>query len=375
MGILTQHITMDAEPVAQRAAKAGRPLPPGLADVITRCMQKNPAQRFSTMDELVNVLVQIYRSMVGPGMSTYMEAFPVLPSSAHQVQPTPPPMTGPFGIGNAQSAAIAAAGPSGAQHISASGSAIYPAPRKSKLGMILAIVAVLAVGGGVAAMVVVNGNKDPGKGSGSGSQIASNDPGSGSSKVVEVGGRDAGSATVAQNGSDHPLAGSDHPAAGSDHPAAGSDAGSNHAGSGTGSEQAGSDVESHHGSDAGSNTPPPVEVVHVPLFARNGVAFEVYENGVKLFDGPDNLEVPKGEKRTVVIKARGFKDKTIVVEGSKKKVQFSLDRLAVNNGSGSGHVLPPPGPSCATAIVDPASKACVAQYCAKHPDDSKCGLE
>ena len=67
MGILTQHITMEPEPVAQRAAKAGRSLPPGLADVITRCMQKNPAQRFSTMDELVNVLVQIYRGIVGPG--------------------------------------------------------------------------------------------------------------------------------------------------------------------------------------------------------------------------------------------------------------------------------------------------------------------
>src|SRR4029079_11418111 len=86
-----------AEPVAARAARAGRQLPPGLADVITRCMQKNPAQRFSTMDELVNVLVQIYRGMVGPGMSTYMEAFPVMPSSAHQVQPTPPPMTRPAG--------------------------------------------------------------------------------------------------------------------------------------------------------------------------------------------------------------------------------------------------------------------------------------
>src|ERR1700733_2307936 len=51
MGILTQHITMEPEPVAQRAARAGRQLPAGLADVITRCMQKNPAQRFSRMDE------------------------------------------------------------------------------------------------------------------------------------------------------------------------------------------------------------------------------------------------------------------------------------------------------------------------------------
>src|SRR5262249_28774494 len=108
MGILTQHITMDPEPVAQRAARAGRQLPPGLADVITRCMQKNPAQRFATMDDLVNVLVQIYRGVVGPGMSSYMEAFPVMPSAVHQVQPTPPPMTGPVIMSGAHAATIAA---------------------------------------------------------------------------------------------------------------------------------------------------------------------------------------------------------------------------------------------------------------------------
>src|SRR5512140_2414422 len=49
MGILTQHITTEPEPVAQRAAKAGRQLPPGLADIVTRCLRKNPAERFQTM--------------------------------------------------------------------------------------------------------------------------------------------------------------------------------------------------------------------------------------------------------------------------------------------------------------------------------------
>jgi hypothetical protein len=115
----------------------------------------------------------------------------------------------------------------------------------------------------------------------------------------------------------------------------------------------------------------------VSLFARNGVVFEVYENGVKLFEGPDILEVPKGDRRTVVIKARGFKDKVLVVDAKKKKVQFSLDRLPVNAGSGSAHgIVPPPGPNCTSSIVEPANKACVAQYCAKHPEDqNKCGLE
>src|SRR5678815_4257088 len=72
MGILTQHITMEPEPVAQRAAKAGRHLPPGLAEVITKCLQKDPEKRYRSMDELVNALVGVYRTMAGAGMSSYM---------------------------------------------------------------------------------------------------------------------------------------------------------------------------------------------------------------------------------------------------------------------------------------------------------------
>ena len=61
MGILTQHITTEPEPVAQRAARAGRQLPPGLAETNARGMQKNPAKRFQAMDELVGTLVEIRR--------------------------------------------------------------------------------------------------------------------------------------------------------------------------------------------------------------------------------------------------------------------------------------------------------------------------
>jgi hypothetical protein len=118
---------------------------------------------------------------------------------------------------------------------------------------------------------------------------------------------------------------------------------------------------------------PATETVRVLLMSRNGVDFEAYENGAKVVDGPGDLEVTKGQKRTVVIKAKGFKDKTLVIEGDKKRVQFTLDRNA-------SQVVPvhstPTGPNCANVIVDPRSKACVAQYCAKHPEDeSKCGLE
>ncbi len=370
MGILTQHITMEPEPVAQRAAKAGRSLPPGLADVITRCMQKNPAQRFSTMDELVNVLIQIYRGIVGPGMSTYMEAFPVLPSSAHQIQPTPPPMTGPVVVSGSHAATIAAPGPSGSAPIIAQRPGTYPpgaypgppgaypgppvtypgppVTQKRKTGLIIAIVAVMAVGGGIAAFVVFNNNKG---------SVPPPKPVSDASVVVPL---DASLTTPI----DANLADSG--------PNRASDAAD--AADAAGAAPVDAAVET---SDAGGNTTPPPDVVQVPLFVRNGVEFEVYENGTKVLDGPGMLEVRKGEKQTVVIKARGFKDKTVVVIGTKRRMMFSLDRLVVNGGSGSAHIpVPPPGPNCSNEIVDPSNRTCVAQYCAKHPDDvSKCGLE
>src|SRR6185503_6293237 len=258
----------------------------------TRCMQKNPAQRFATMDELVNVLVQIYRGVVGPGMSTYMEAFPVMPSSAHQVQPTPPPMTRPVGIGNASAPTIAApsgSGPALMQPQLGPPSGVYPGastaiPRRSKAGVIIAVLAVLAVGGGVAAFVVVNnkGPKGPSDGSGSGSQVVIVEPGSGrgSTQVGHDASDGSGSATISHDGSGSGAG-------------PGSDVGSNRAGSDGGSAHEGSNVEPGHGSDGGSNTPPPVEVIPVLLFARNGVVFEVYEGGKKVLDGPDALEVPK----------------------------------------------------------------------------------
>jgi len=402
MGILTQHITMDAEPVAQRAAKAGRQLPPGLADVITACMQKNPAQRPSSMDELVNVLVRIYRGIVGPGMSTYMEAFPVMPSAAHQVQPTPAPMNRP--ITGPYQTPVTPIGPSGSQPVMSAGSSgVYPGPsgphaaQKSKVGMIVAILVVLAVGGGIAALVVVNNNnnKGPGTGSGSGSQVAINDRGSeGSNQAIPDG---AGKLGAGQGGSGHEgSAVIPHGGSGS----AGSNAViSDGSGSNTdpgGSGHGGPDAGSNQVPDQGSNTPPPADVVLVPLFARNTSQFEVYEGSVRLFEGPDNLEVAKGQKRTVVIKARGFKDKTLVVPGVKKKVQFSLDRIAgpsphpgpgpgpgpgsnaiPDPGPGPNHVPPPPppGPDCTNAILAPRSKDCVKQYCAAHASDVKCGLE
>jgi serine/threonine-protein kinase len=369
MGILTQHITAEPEPVAQRASAAGRQLPPGLADVITRCMQKNPAHRFATMDELVNVLIQIYRGLVGPGMSTYMEAFPVVPTAAHQIQPTPQPMTGPYQVGQSQAVPAVPSGPSGSQPVlmqpgqsgvysgSTAASSVFQPPRKSKTGLVIAILAVLAVGGGVAAFAIVSSQGGGGKGSGS--QVASNDPGSagkdpGSGHVVTpppvtV---DAAVATVTPDAAE--VAGTDPGPGSNPGPGSGSDAGSGH-------------------EPAGSNAPPPVAVVEVPLFGRNVGAFEVWENGAKIADGPGMIEVPKGEQRTVVIKARGFKDKSVTIDGiAKKKVQFSLSPIPVVHDP-HDHVTPQPPPTdCTNSLRDPSNQACRKQYCATHENEPKC---
>jgi hypothetical protein len=283
------------------------------------------------------------------------------------------PLTGAVPISNAHMATIAASGPSGsAPIVSMRASGVYPgtsvgAQPRSKVGLIIAILAVLAVGGGVAAFVVVSGRKP---GPGPGSQIASNGPEHGpehgSNGLQDGPGRDASVAIAPDAAALVALA----PDAGP-----GSDA----VIPGNGSDHQGSGSAEHDG----SNTPPPPEVETVPvvLTARNVMAFQVYENGEKVLDGPDALLVGKGEKRTVVIKAAGFRDKTLVVDSTKKKVQFALSRIpgpGPGPGSGSGHTVitpPPPGPDCSFKILDPKSKACVEQYCAKHPEEDKCHLD
>ena len=375
MGILTQHITSEPEPVAQRAAKAGRQLPMGLAEIITRCMQKNPAQRFSTMDELVNALIAVYRGIAGPGMSTYMEAFPV-GSAQHASQPTPPPMQP--GAYSAQTIA-APSGPHGPmtpqpmQHVGSqphmqgvqggyydpSGSVVTK--KKSSMGLIIAIIVLLAAGGAIAAVVLLGGKDDHKPGDGSGSALATND-GSGSA------GSDHVVTPPPHNGSDHtvPANGSDHtvPANGSDHtvPPNGSDT-----------------VTPPNGSD--TVTPPPVAKVNVILDVVPRVSYEVYEAGSLVPDVFDSgLDIVKGSSRKIEIRAKGFKPKSVTVDDHKRRVAVSLERIGGGNpnpntgsnaGSNTTHNLPPKV-DCSDRIVD-QSKACRDQYCAKHPDDEKKG--
>ena len=360
MGILTQHITTEPEPVAQRAAKAGRQLPMGVAEIITRCMQKNPAQRYATMDELVNALIQIYRGIAGPGMSTYMEAFPVGMSAGHPV-PTPPPLTGPVHVGSAHA-------PTQTPHVlghvhgtgpvplptGASGPNLLPATgsssagysgytgvpiKKSNTGLIIAIIAVLLVGGAVAVFAVVDGDKQQG-GNGSGSNVALvEDAGVGSSDPPVA------DAMVATVDAAVPLADAEVVAA--------------------------ADAAVEPPADAGPMIP---ETVQILIKSRHHPTFEVWENDRKLFDGPDNLPVVAGESRKITIKARGFKDKTLTVPSSARGGKFELPRLdrVAGPGPGPGSSRPPADPGCKNIVVDSSSAACVRQYCQFHPDDMRC---
>jgi hypothetical protein len=249
-------------------------------------MQKSPDQRYRTMDELVNALIGVYRGIAGAGMSTYMEAFPV-GASQHIPQPTPPPMmSGGHGIAPTMAAtpsqpmSAAMTPPVGMVGASQSGlydpsGSVVAAPKKSKVGLVIAILVVLAAGGGIAAFVLMNKGDDT-KQPGTGSQVAVTEPGS----ATET----------------HPDATTTQPT--------GTDPWGTKAGSAEGSAKvAGS-------GDIGSDTtppPPPSDAVGVAIFTQPDVPFEVWENGVKVQDGMDDVMVDKGTKRKLVLKAKGFR--------------------------------------------------------------------
>jgi serine/threonine-protein kinase len=387
MGILTQHITTEPEPVAQRAAKAGRSLPPGIAEIITRCMQKDPARRFQTMDELVNALIQVYRTVAGPGMSTYMEAFPV-GTTSHQAQPTPPPMTGaqvaqvaaqvptmaagypPPGQSQPVMPQQMASGPSAALSSSQSGlydpsGSVVAVHKKSKAGVITAIAVLLAVGGGIAAVMVLGDGKkkDDARGGGSGSQVV--DQGSGSADVVTP--PDHGGPGSQAWGSDT----QHHDGSGS-----GSDQQAN-SGSGAGSETNEQGSGSQGNGDGSATLPPKPETIDVAVFTEPFVnEFEIWEAGKKVQNGDEDLAIVPGTPRTITVKAKGFKEsKPIVVDGKKKRVRVKLQPAGGGMRPPDPNNTKPPGIDCSASIKDPKNKKCIAQFCASHTDDPRCDAE
>ena len=351
MGILTQHITSDAEPVAQRAAKAGRTLPQGLAEVITRCMRKNPAERYATMDELVADLVAIYRGIAGPGMSTYMEAFPT-GSAAHSAQPTPPPYA-PTGVPMQTGPSQHQSQPNVMHGIPQSGpypGVPYAQPKKSSMGLVIAILAILAIGGGIAAFVIL-GNKDKGTtNNGTGSDvIAQNGSATTSGSAATTGSATTGSATIPTSGS----------------------ATIPTTGSATGSAETGSAATT--GTGSGILPPPqPVEVVievpgHAQIFDETGKP--VGSNGYI-------ARITPGESHTYTVKLHGFHDKKVVVDGKQTLVTVNLAPLGGTQTTPHTGSSGPATPKmdCTQRVIDPRNKDCQKQFCAGHSSEPACAI-
>ncbi|MEZ4402858.1 MAG: protein kinase [Kofleriaceae bacterium] len=351
MGILTQHITTEPEPIAQRAAKAGRPLPPGLAEVVAKAMAKDPEKRYRSMDEFVAGLVEVYRAQAGAGMSSFMEPFKpataampatlvagppsartvVAPGMGHGPAPTPspyapqPPYGAPSG-GYPQPSGPHPGGPppaggydpgaSGPYNPAASGPYFNPdssqfamseaPPKKGKGGLIAVLLLVLVVAGGAVALVLTLGKDKKSDG--------------GEAPVAEI---DAGSGAVVQ--ADPIDAGAPAPDA-----AAG---------------LAVAEVDAGLEPDAAAVVDPVPTNDVVVLISTNARRATIYVDGKKLGAAPKVLKVTPGTTHEVKIKASGYLDKTVTVDGLQEEVKVLLDAKP------SGGNTKPPKLDCA----DPAN--------------------
>ncbi len=132
----------------------------------------------------------------------------------------------------------------------------------------------------------------------------------------------------------------------------------------------------NQGSNDGSATlPPQPETIGVAIFTQPFVNdFEIWEGGKRLQDGDVDLEITPGTPRTIVVKAKGFKDsKPVVVTGKKSRVAVKLQAKAGPKPPDT--TTKPPGIDCSTTIKDPKNKKCIAQFCAAHADDLRCDAE
>lgn len=415
MGILTQHITTEPEPIAQRAAKAGRTLPPGIEGIVARCMQKDPNNRFASMDELVQALVNVYRAVAGAGMSSYMEAFPQSPqgaqgSSASSSVPahyTPPPLTGPVAIGTGQPHGTPMPGPHGPAGPYGTG----PGPHGPQGPQGLGPQGMPGPHGpGPQGPQGMHGTPPPGYPPGpSGSHSAvparpgtgpygAYDP-SGSSvlpqKKSKVGLIAAiiivlvvvgGGVTFLVISSKKPGNGAVDAGA-----VATADAGSPwqkpDAGGAAGIPDAGVPPQPPDAAppepDAGTvmtpdaavpvtpdAAPPPdkPDAGAVPSVTTVEVVFSVSPSSARLYDGSRSLsgmrvEVNPKKPKKITVKASGYKSKTVTVNGKDDRISVSLDKEDER----------PPPMDCSDKLIDGRNATCLRQYCKKHSTAMECG--
>jgi serine/threonine-protein kinase len=362
MGILTQHITAEPKPPSRMAAEHGRTLPPGVEEIILHAMRKDPEQRYQSMDELIGALVAVYRSIAGAGMSTYMQAYPgsgagLAPSTSMPVRAAATPL--PYGQGPSGPVTMPSGDSSSPYHMPMAGSAAYPSPhqplsplpqaasdsyvadypgaRKSKVGLIIALLVILLGAGGAAAYFLFF-NKGDEK-----TQTASNQS--------QTGAADAAAKVVTPQ------------------PPAVADAGVK------------LQTPPPAAIDAGPKVvvkPPvikkPKPWVQVLVNSRPQGADIVAADGKKIGTTPAIIKVQQGSPIHLTLKRRRHRDEPITIDGSQEKVSFNLERVGGRpDRPGPGPDEPPEPPrSKDPCAVNPRSVEC---RCSKDSSLPECGLE
>ncbi|MBI4510612.1 MAG: protein kinase [Deltaproteobacteria bacterium] len=307
MGILTQHITSEPEPPAQRAAVNGRNLPVELEQVIQRALRKDPTQRFATMNDLVAALSDVYRRTVGAGSTAPVAPPPLTASQVMQAQaahlssmgttpfpsalanvvtpvpmppvasPTPTPVPYPAATGTVPPSPVHAAGPEAAEALPSSRGKAFP----------LAVGAALLLAGGLGAFLLVGGRGPRG-----------------------VGDTHEDTAALARG----------------DKPSAGDEAGS------VGREQ---------GRELAA--PTPAEDTHKASTPMVNVLVDSVPRGAAILKGssvlgetPSNVAVTEGQPMSLTLRLPGYEDAVVSVDGKQPKVTQRLETVHAGSGHGSG---------------------------------------
>jgi eukaryotic-like serine/threonine-protein kinase len=127
------------------------PVPNSLDDLILRCLAKNPVERPQTASEIRVQLDKILATEAAETLPSQADAIPTRPAFTAVPAPTPASLTGP-GSSTPPAAAI-----SGAPVSSTAAAIEAVAPRRSRLGLVVGLVALVAVGGAIALVLVLKG--------------------------------------------------------------------------------------------------------------------------------------------------------------------------------------------------------------------------
>jgi serine/threonine-protein kinase len=330
MAILTQHITTEPVPPKQAAAANGRLLPPGLDDIILRCMRKDPKDRYGTMDELVQALVEMYRAVAGSGMSGYYDTVAASgPMSGRHPRPTPSPAGSgtapPHVTGGAPAPTQSGAVPRGS--VSMPGRA-WPAPDEAPLdlerpargrGRAVALVALLLVAGAAVGGYVLWSRGQQGAAA---QAQASNDD----------------STTRPASGGERPVVATPQPGTGGDKPSTVVTPAASPDAAPAADKPAAGDGDGDAGDDDGPRDKPPAVQVTVLVNSRPQGA-NVYAGATRLGRTPLNVDVTQGEVVSLRLERRGFADAQVNLDGKQRKITQRLERR-----QGGGPVRPDPGP-------------------------------